>query len=192
MLRSGSTEPDRGSGFCVPEPLSLPRSARRRRIKPLLGTASYIRRGRSRCFVCAIADDDPAYPHHVVHRDDDHIAFLAREATLWGHVLVAPRSHREEVTTAFTGDEYLRLQRLVQVIGNAVAGAVPCDRLYILSLGSRQLNRHVHWHVAPLPPGIPLARQQLRAFSRVLAGVIECPEVEWARLAGRIRDGIVV
>ena len=169
-------------------PLLLATSARRRRLKPLLGSLSYVRRGRSRCFVCAIVDHDPAYPHHLVHEDDESIAFLAKDPTLWGHVLVAPKSHRERVTADFTADEYVRLQRLVQSIGDAVARAVPCDRLYVLSLGSQQLNRHVHWHIAPLPPGVPLARQQFRAFSRLIAGVIECPDQEWARLARRVRD----
>jgi hypothetical protein len=30
----------------------------------------------------------------------------------------------------------------------------------LLSLGSQQANAHVHWHIAPLPPGVPLQRQQ--------------------------------
>jgi len=29
-------------------------------------------------------------------------------------------------------------------------------RVYILSLGSQQGNKHVHWHSAPLPFGVPV------------------------------------
>ena len=41
---------------------------------------------------------------------------------------------------------------------------VPTERLYLLALGSRQGNAHVHWHVAPLPPGVPYEKQQYAAL----------------------------
>lgn len=31
-------------------------------------------------------------------------------------------------------------------------------------LGSREGNSHVHWHLAPLPPGVPFEQQQLAAL----------------------------
>jgi hypothetical protein len=43
-----------------------------------------------------------------------------------------------------------------------------CDQdcyMYILSLGRQQGNQHVHWHLAPLPPGVPYHLQQLAALS---------------------------
>ncbi len=46
----------------------------------------------------------------------------------------------------------------------AVAGALPTGRMYSLSLGSQQGNSHVHWHVAPLPPGVPYEQQQFYAL----------------------------
>jgi diadenosine tetraphosphate (Ap4A) HIT family hydrolase len=61
--------------------------------------------------------------------------------------------------------EYLSLQRLVYQVGEALRGELPTERLYIMSLGSQSGNRHVHWHVAPLPPGVPYAEQQFAAFS---------------------------
>jgi hypothetical protein len=54
-----------------------------------------------------------------------------------------------------------------------------------MSLGSQQGNRHVHWHVAPLPPGVPYEYQQLAAFSWG-RGVLDLPEHELAALAQRI------
>lgn len=38
-------------------------------------------------------------------------------------------------------------------VARAVEQVVPSERTYVLSLGSQQGNAHVHWHIAPLPPG---------------------------------------
>jgi diadenosine tetraphosphate (Ap4A) HIT family hydrolase len=169
------------------DPMALPSDARRLRLRPLLGALAYVKHGRSRCFVCATAARDAGYDHHVVYEDDIAVAFLAKWPPIWGHVLVAPKEHREHVVADFSTRQYLELQAVVHAVGAAVSRAVPCERLYILSLGSQQLNRHVHWHLAPLPPGVPLRRQQFRAFSRLFAGEIDCPPERWSELAGRLR-----
>lgn len=49
--------------------------------------------------------------------------------------------------------DHLALQAVVHRVARAVAAAVPTERMYALSLGSAQGNAHLHWHVAPLPPG---------------------------------------
>ena len=38
------------------------------------------------------------------------------------------------------------------------------ERVYILSLGSKAANSHVHWHVVPLPVDVPLEEQQYYAL----------------------------
>jgi diadenosine tetraphosphate (Ap4A) HIT family hydrolase len=81
--------------------------------------------------------------------------------------------------------EYLALQRLLYLVGEAVRQELPTERLYVMSMGSQQGNRHVHWHVAPLPPGVPYHQQQLVAFS-LERGVVALPEDEMADLARRI------
>lgn len=93
------------------------------------------------------------------------------------------------MTADFGIDEYLALQRLVHRVGEAVRREVPTERLYLMSLGSLSGNRHVHWHVAPLPPGVPYAAQQFAAFSPE-RGVVALPEDEIADLARRIRRRI--
>ena len=60
------------------------------------------------------------------------------------------------------------------------------ERVYIASLGSQQANRHVHWHVAPLPPGVPLEEQQFVAMDATKVGVVAMSEAEMADLAARI------
>ncbi len=63
---------------------------------------------------------------------------------------------------------------------------VPTERLYVLSLGSQQGNRHVHWHIAPLPPGVPYLEQQYAALD-LERGVLEIPDDEMEELAARLR-----
>ena len=53
-----------------------------------------------------------------------------------------------------------------------------------MSLGSQSGNRHVHWHLAPLPPGVPY-KQQVAALTWE-RGVLDLPERELAALAKRI------
>ena len=138
-----------------------------------------------RCFVCELVAGNPEYAHHLVYEDECWIAFLNRYPPLYGYVLVAPREHREQVTGDFSEDEYLALQRVVFRVGEAIRRAVPIERLYICSLGSQQANRHVHWHLAPLPPGVPFAQQQLAALGR--DDVLDLSDDEVADLAARLR-----
>jgi diadenosine tetraphosphate (Ap4A) HIT family hydrolase len=73
----------------------------------------------------------------------------------------------------------------VYQVGEALRRELPTERLYIMSLGSQSGNRHVHWHLAPLPPGVPYKRQQFAAFTWE-RGVLDQPELELAALARRI------
>jgi ATP adenylyltransferase len=127
---------------------------------------------------------NPDYQHRVIYEDDDTVAFLNRFPVLYGYVLVAPKSHREQVTGDFTLDEYVRLQGVIHRVGEAIRRTVPTERLYILSLGSQQANRHVHWHLAPAPPGLPLKRQQGAALAT--DQVLDLTEEELDDLASRL------
>jgi diadenosine tetraphosphate (Ap4A) HIT family hydrolase len=148
---------------------------------------AYVQRVRhGPCFICQIVAGDPAQRHHTIYQDDEAIVFLNKYPTLYGYTLVAPCKHREQVTHDFTPDEYLALQRLIHRVGEALRRVVPTERLYVLSLGSQQGNRHVHWHVVPLPPGVPYEKQQLQSLN-MAHGVLQLTEQEMADLAQRIR-----
>ena len=138
-----------------------------------------------RCFVCELLAGNPEFAHHVVYEDEQAIAFLQRYQTLYGYVLVAPKEHRERVVDDFSEDEYLALQRVIHRVGRALCRAVPTERLYLLSLGSQEGNRHVHWHLAPLPPGVPFEKQQLAALDTDLG--LDLNDAELEELAARIR-----
>jgi diadenosine tetraphosphate (Ap4A) HIT family hydrolase len=143
---------------------------------------------RGRCFICEMLAGNLEFRHHVVYEDETAVAFLSRYPTLYGYVLVAPREHREQVTSDFRRDEYLALQEVVHRVGEAVRRVVPTERLYILSLGSQAGNRHVHWHIAPLPHRVPFAQQQLAALDS--NRVLDLSDDEMADLAARIHRAI--
>jgi diadenosine tetraphosphate (Ap4A) HIT family hydrolase len=118
------------------------------------------------CFICEIVAGNPDYEHHMVYEDEATVAFLNKYPTLYGYTLVAPREHAE-----------------------AVRQEVAAERVYILTLGSQQGNSHVHWHIAPLPPGVPYREQQLAALSWE-RGILRLSEEEKASLAARVRRRI--
>jgi ATP adenylyltransferase len=57
--------------------------------------------------------------------------------------------------------------------------------MYVLSPGSQQGNRHVHWHLVPLPPGVPYEGQQLALLSEE-RGWLAIPDEEMSTLASAI------
>ncbi|WP_433622989.1 HIT family protein [Nocardia sp. CA-120079] len=138
------------------------------------------------CFVCDLVAGTPGSEHEVVFDDDEHVAFLGRYPTMYGHVLVAPKMHVEHVVRDFEQDAYLRLQAVLHRVALAVEAVVPSERTYLLSLGSQQGNAHVHWHVQPLTPGTPYEQQQFHALMAE-NGVIPWSGAEAAELGRRLR-----
>jgi diadenosine tetraphosphate (Ap4A) HIT family hydrolase len=142
------------------------------------------------CFICGIVDGTLERRHHIVYRDGEFIAFLSGFPTLVGHVLVSTLEHKVAVVSDFTVDEYLRLQRLIHRIGRAITAVLPTERLYVMSLGSNQGNAHVHWHLAPLPPGVAYSEQQFNALRADVKGYLSIPDADQAQLAARISAAI--
>ena len=150
---------------------------------------AYVERARSStCFICEIVRGERV--QHVVHRDDEHIAFLPDVHVLRGYVLVAPVEHREAVVDDYSTAEYVALQSLVYRVGRALSAAVPTERVYVLSLGSKDGNAHVHWHVTALPPGVPYEDQQFRALMAETQGVLAMTDDEQAALAEALRTAL--
>ena len=141
------------------------------------------------CFICEMVARNPAYAHEIVYEDDIAIAFLNKYPPLYGYVLVAPREHREHVTGDFTPDEYLALQQIIYRVAEAVRRVVKPERVYILSLGSQQGNKHVNWHIAPLPFGVPFEAQQLEAL-HMKDGFLQLSTEERSALAAQLREAL--
>ena len=142
----------------------------------------------SPCFICEMIAGR-LQGNHIIHQDETFIAFLNKYPVLYRYVLVAPIHHREHVTGDFTLEEYLTLQRAVYRTAEAVRQSISTERVYLLSLGSQQGNRHVHWHIAPLPYGVPFEGQQLEALG-VKNGILDIPEQKMEELAGLIRHNM--
>lgn len=142
------------------------------------------------CFICAIVAGSPDYPHHLIYQDHQALVFLNKYPPLYGYVLVCPLEHREQVSGDFTLPEYLALQKLIYQVTEAVRQVLSPERVYILSLGSQQGNSHVHWHIAPLPPGVDFHDQQLQALD-ISDGILDLSEQEMAQLAQNIRQKLL-
>jgi diadenosine tetraphosphate (Ap4A) HIT family hydrolase len=141
------------------------------------------------CFICALVVGAPGSGHEIVYDDGESLAFLSRYPTLYGYTLVAPRAHVELIHRDLDREAYLRLQDVVFRVAKAIESVVPCERMYVLSLGSQQGNRHVHWHVAPLPPGTPYEQQQYRALMAE-GGIIPWTAHQAAELGAKLRRAI--
>ncbi|MFN2242734.1 MAG: HIT family protein, partial [Anaerolineae bacterium] len=103
--------------------------------------AVYLEDVQKGCFICHLIEGDRGLPpHHIIWRDKEAIVFLNRFPTVFGSVLVAPTTHREQVTGDFTLNQYLALQRIVYAVAEAVRNVLGPERVYILSLGSMQAN----------------------------------------------------
>jgi diadenosine tetraphosphate (Ap4A) HIT family hydrolase len=126
-----------------------------------------------------------ALPKNIIYEDQEALVFLDAYPRAYGYTLVAPKEHREQVTGDFTLEEYIELQSLVYRVTEAVREEVGAERMYIYTFGSKEGNSHVHWHVVPLPPGVPYEEQQ-GAWASWSRGVLKIPPEEMASLAERI------
>lgn len=138
------------------------------------------------CFVCEFLRGNPNFDHVTIHESEIAIAFLNRYPTLFGYTIIAPKRHVEEVTGDFSKAEYLDLQAFIYSVAEAIREVLNPERVYILSLGSKSANSHVHWHVAPLPHGLPLEEQQYHAIMHE-HGAIEVSQEERAEFAKKVQ-----
>jgi ATP adenylyltransferase len=149
---------------------------------------AYVRRTRSGpCFICELVADNPDYAHHIVYRDERTIAFLSKYPTLEGYCIVAPIEHLEDLADDLDESRYLDLQAAVHRLARALKHVLPVERVYVLSLGSKDGNSHIHWHVAPLPPGVPYDKQQYHALMAE-NGILAVTGEAMAALATRLRE----
>jgi diadenosine tetraphosphate (Ap4A) HIT family hydrolase len=137
------------------------------------------------CFICTMVRRENRFPENIIYEDDRALVFFDAYPRAYGYTLVAPKEHREQITGDFTIEEYIDLQQLVYRVSEAIREEVGAERMYIYSFGSNQGNSHAHWHVVPLPPGVPYEEQQ-GAWASWSKGVLRIPKEEMASLAERI------
>jgi diadenosine tetraphosphate (Ap4A) HIT family hydrolase len=137
------------------------------------------------CFICTMVQGEVRFAENIIYEDEGALVFLDGYPRAYGYTLVAPKEHREQVTGDFTMEEYIDLQQLVYQVTEAVRQEVGAERMYLYTFGSNEGNSHVHWHVVPLPPGVPYEEQQGN-WTRWSKGVLEIPAEEMGALAERI------
>ncbi|MFI1067793.1 HIT family protein [Streptomyces spororaveus] len=151
---------------------------------------AYVERTRGGpCFVCAFLAGHPDYAHEKVFEDEQHVAFLDRWPTLPCKVLVAPKAHIEHAVRDLDATAYTRLMLVVREVALAVEDVLDSERTYLYSLGSRQGNAHLHWHIAALPPGVPYERQQFHALMTE-NGVLSPSPAEQSATAALLRAAL--
>ncbi|HEV7277328.1 MAG TPA: HIT family protein [Devosiaceae bacterium] len=149
---------------------------------------AYVRSIRpNTCFICELVRGNPDFRHHVITEDEETIIFLSKYPTLRGYSLVCPKAHHEDLALDLTAAEYLALQAKVHRLARALKRVFDAERIYVLSLGSQQANRHLHFHVVPLPRGVPLEKQQYHALMAE-NGVLQLPDEEMRALASTIGE----
>ena len=139
------------------------------------------------CFICELVAGNPAFRHHVIAEDDETIIFLSRYPTLRGYALVCPKTHVEDLAEDISTAAYLALQARAHKLARALKQVFDAERIYVLSLGSQQGNSHLHFHVAPLPKGVPYEQQQYHALMAE-HGVLRIAEEEMAAMAREIGE----
>ncbi len=141
--------------------------------------------GSRPCFICELVKGNPEYRHHIVAEDGETVIFLSKYPTLRGYCLVCPKEHVEDLAEELSEAAYLGLQASVHRLSRALKRVFDAERIYVLSLGSQQPNRHLHFHVVPLPKGVPLEQQQYHALMAE-HGVLQIPDGEMAAIAKEI------
>ena len=132
----------------------------------------YRRIASRRCFLCNIVGYGTMRKRHMLLYEDDYsIAMLNRYPSQLGQVLVFPKQHVRDLFMMSSHD-YARLTELARRVGGAIRDVTDAERTYLASLGSNQLNDHVHLHLVPMPRGVPLDKQQLYAMDRTRTGVL--------------------
>lgn len=137
------------------------------------------------CFICELVAGNADFAHHIIAEDEETILFLSKYPTQIGYALVCPKAHVEDLSADLNEDAYLRLQAKVHRLARAMKAVLPVERTYVLSLGSQQGNRHLHFHVVPLPPGVPYDKQQYHALMAE-HGIVQMDDAAMASLAARL------
>ena len=103
------------------------------------------------CAFCAVITGEA--PAHVVHADDDTVAFLDIKPVFPGHVLLVPRVHVTTLAELPAGDVpgfFALAQRLERAVESAMGA--PGSLIMINNVVSQSVP-HLHCHVVPRTKG---------------------------------------
>lgn len=140
------------------------------------------------CFICNIVNHgDKREIHAIIDENEHYIAFLNNYPTQPGQSLVCPKKHVKHIFKDLTEPEYEELCKFARKIGSAIQNAFNAERMYLASMGSNELNDHVHFHIFPLPANTPFDEQQFAAFDYRKRGFLDLSMEEKQALAEKIK-----
>lgn len=130
-----------------------------------LNFKKYRQEASKECFICNIANGgNKRKKHTIFYEDNEFIAFLNNYPTQEAQTLVCPKKHYSQIFSQLSTSEYNKLMNLARRVGLAIQKIIKADRMYIASLGSNQVNSHIHIHLLPISSNLSYEQQQLAAF----------------------------
>lgn len=152
----------------------------------------YDKLARSACFVCRIVEGNPLFPGvKIIYEDNQFVAFLNQFPTQEGYTIVCPKRHIERFESDMTAYEWSALQQKVQQVAAAVSKATDAVRMYVASLGTPDRNNHLHIHVCPCPPGLPIEKQELAAMEKPNGEYLVIDDARMEEIAQKIRTRLI-
>lgn len=101
------------------------------------------------CIFCDIIEGK--IPSKVVYQDDDTLAILDISQTTYGHTLVMPKKHYDNLLQ-IPSDEFATLMKKVHTISNLIVSklnANGCNTLINTNEVAGQTVKHLHVHIIP-------------------------------------------
>lgn len=152
---------------------------------------NYMQIARKECFICNIVRGGERRAEHVIiDENEQFIAILNNYPTQAGQTLVCPKNHVRHIFQDLDDKTYQALFFYAKKIGLAIQTALNADRMYLASLGSNELNDHIHLHLFPLPANLLFEEQQFAALDHYKRGIVVLTQAEKEALADRIKQHI--
>ncbi|MER6344077.1 HIT family protein [Streptomyces sp. NPDC001595] len=108
------------------------------------------------CVFCGIVAD-PARAR-IVHEDAHTLAFFPLTPATWGHTLVVPRAHSEDLWQ-MAEDEVRRLMDAVLTVGRTLRSVLAPEGMNVINSAGRAATQtvfHTHVHLVPRHTGDPM------------------------------------
>ncbi len=101
------------------------------------------------CIFCKIVDGE--IPSYKVYEDDLVIAFLDISQTTFGHTLVIPKAHFENIFE-ISNDVFMHLMNVVQILSSKIKSELNCTGVNIVNNNGESAGQtvfHYHAHIIP-------------------------------------------
>lgn len=152
-----------------------------------LNFEKYKKEASKSCFICDIVNGgEKREKHTIFHEDENFICFLNNYPTQEAQTLVCPKKHLCHIFADTDEETYRQLMDLARKTGLAIQKVTGANRMYLASLGSNQVNSHIHIHILPISSNLGYEQQQLAAFDHN-NGVYQYTKKERQLLANLIK-----